>query len=122
MFHTNGMFIFLHCGMSNVRFQLCLQEVTKLNTVAAKALLQNVLKNESAISLRELLEKHNRTQARLRARSQEQRHLTQNDIAARLRMLVGQTGQIVHAGEDVDAAPDTGDTQTGRENGDDVSS
>ena len=121
MFHTNVIFSCYLCGMTNVRFQLCSQDVTKLNAVAAKALLQNVLKNKSDISLRELLEKHNRTQARLRARSQEQRNLAQNDIAARLRMRVGQTGQIVHADEEVDAAPDTGDTQTGTVNDADVS-
>ena len=107
--------------MTTIRYQFCFQDVVKLNTVAAKALLQNVLKNESEISLRELLEKHNRTHARLRARSQEQRNLAQNDIAARLRMRVGQTEQIVHDGEDVHTSPDTDDTKNGTANGDDVS-
>ena len=57
----------------------------RLNTVAAKALLEKALKNESDICLRELLEKHNRTQARLRRRREERRSLAQKDITAKLR-------------------------------------
>ena len=58
----------------------------RLNAVAAKALLEKALKTESDICLRELLEKHNRTQARLRRRREERRSLAQKDVTAKLRM------------------------------------